>query len=66
MTSKEAISLGTKNVASALNLSGRGVIEKGSFADLLLLKEDLNIYSVIANGKFMIDQNEVIVKGTYE
>lgn len=61
-----ALTLGTKNVATALNLKGRGIIEKNSFADLLILDKDLNLNSVIMNGTLMMKNKNLIVKGTYE
>ncbi len=63
---EEALALGTKNVATALNLEGRGIIEKNSFADLLILDEDLDLNSVIMNGTFMMQNKNLIAKGTYE
>ncbi len=63
---EEALTLGTKNVASALNLKGRGVIEKNSFADLLILDADLSLNSVIMGGNFMMKNKKLITKGTYE
>ncbi len=63
---EEALTLGTKNVASALNLKGRGVIEKNSFADLLILDADLSLNSVIIGGNFMMKNKKLITKGTYE
>lgn len=63
---EEALALGTKNVASALNLKGRGVIEKKSFADLLILDADLSLNSVIMGGNFMMKNKKLVTKGTYE
>jgi beta-aspartyl-dipeptidase (metallo-type) len=63
---EEALSLGTKNVALALDLAGRGVIEKEGYADLLILDEDMSLHSVITNGKYMMKDKEVQIKGTYE
>jgi beta-aspartyl-dipeptidase (metallo-type) len=66
LTLEEALTLGTKNVASALNLKERGVIIKNNFADLLILEEDLSLNSVMINGNFMMQNKRIIVKGTYE
>ena len=62
-----AIRVITANVADTLKLSAKGRIAKGKDADLVLVsKEDLSINSVMAKGKWMIKDNEVLVKGTFE
>lgn len=66
LTLEEALTLGTKNVALALNLEKRGTLSKNHFADLLILEENLGIDSVITNGQLMMKNKEIIVKGTYE
>lgn len=63
---EEALTLGTKNVAVALDLKGRGVISKNGFADLLILDNNLDLNSVLMNGRLMMKNKETIVKGTYE
>ncbi|HAS79818.1 MAG TPA: beta-aspartyl-peptidase [Fusobacteriaceae bacterium] len=66
LTLEEALSLSTKNVALALGLKDRGILSQGSFADLLILDEDFNLESVLINGKIMILDKKIVVKGTYE
>ncbi len=63
---EKAISLITKNVSLALELKNKGQIAKGFDADLVITDSNLNIETVIANGKVMIEDTKVLVKGSYE
>lgn len=64
---EEALSVVTSNVADALKLSDRGRIECGKAADVLLIKKDnLTIDTVIAKGRVMMMNGEVLVRGTFE
>ena len=57
----------TSNVAKGLEIYPRkGSIEEGSDADLLLLDENLDIDTVVANGRVMIENKEILVYGSYE
>ncbi len=57
----------TKNVAESLMLYPRkGAVAVGSDADLVLLDQDLEIDSVIAKGRCMMLEKELLVKGTFE
>jgi len=47
-----AIRVITRNPAEMLQLHGKGKIEKGYDADIVLLKEDLSIAAVMAKGRF--------------
>lgn len=63
----EALTYITSNVAKGLEIyPKKGCISENSDADIILLDEDLNIDTVIANGKIMIENKEVLVYGTYE
>lgn len=63
----QALSLVTANTATALRLEQKGRIGEGMDADLLLLdKKSLAINHVFANGQHMLNEREVIVKGTFE
>ena len=63
----EALTYITSNVAKGLEIyPKKGCISENSDADIILLDEELNIDTVIANGKIMIENKEVLVYGTYE
>ncbi|PEB78929.1 beta-aspartyl-peptidase [Bacillus nitratireducens] len=62
-----ALEVITTNPAQLLKLSSKGCIQTGKDADIVLLeKRTLDIHSVIAKGKFMVDNKVPIVKGTFE
>lgn len=64
---EEALPFVTSNVAEALGLKDtKGCIKKGADADVLLLNPRLEIDTVIAKGKIMMQGGDVLVKGTYE
>jgi len=64
---EKALGFFTTNVSKALNLyPQKGVIREESDADVLIINEDLEIKTVIANGRLMIHEGELLVKGTYE
>ena len=64
---EEAIKVITSNVAKVLKLKNKGSIETGKDADLVLVNENsLEIDTVIAMGKLMVKDGEVIIKGTFE
>ena len=57
----------TRNVAESLILYPRkGAVAVGSDADLVLLDQDLEIDCVIAKGRCMMLEKELLVKGTFE
>lgn len=63
----KALAFITTNVSKALNLyPKKGIIGEDSDADILILDKNLDIQTVIANGKLMIEDGEILVKGTYE
>lgn len=67
MTLEEALSLGTVNVAKALEIyPKKGCVQEGSDADLVILNGDLSMDTVIANGSVMMKDGVVCRKGTYE
>ena len=66
-TVEEALSYVTSNVAKGLEIYPRkGSIEEGADADLLLLDENFDIDTVVANGRVMIENKEILVYGSYE
>jgi len=56
----------TKNPAHHLGLTGKGRIEAGMDADLCVFTEDMNLRHVMAKGKFLMRNKEIIVKGVFE
>lgn len=62
---EEALTYMTSNVAEALNLS-KGRIGQGLDADLILMTPDLALCGMVARGKVMMKDGEIICKGTYE
>ncbi len=66
-TMEEALPHFTSNVAKGLHLDQKkGIIRQGADADLLLVDENLQINTVIARGKIMMQDKKLLVKGTYE
>lgn len=64
---EEALMFFTQNVAKSLNLYPlKGTIKENSDADMLVMSKDMELISVISRGKLMMDDGEVLVKGTYE
>lgn len=64
---EKALGFVTTNVSKALNIyPKKGMISEESDADMLILDENLEIQTVIANGRLMIHQGEVLIRGTYE
>ena len=67
MSLEEALSLGTRNVAKALEVyPKKGAVHVGSDADLLVLNGDLSMNTVIARGSLMMQDGVLLKKGTYE
>ena len=67
MSLEEALSLGTRNVAKALEVyPKKGAVHVGSDADVLVLNGDLSINTVIARGSLMMQDGVLLKKGTYE
>lgn len=67
MKPEEVFAICTENPARANGLyPKKGTVATKSDADLLFLDADYNIKSVMARGRFMMKDNEVLVKGTFE
>ena len=63
----ENMSLGTRNVAKALEVyPKKGAVHVGSDADVLVLNGDLSMNTVIARGSLMMQDGVLLKKGTYE
>ncbi len=67
MPMEDAISLITSNVAKSLNMYPRiGTLKPGSMGDLVLLDEELRIDTVMAQGRLMMKDGKLLVKGAFE
>ncbi len=67
MDLEEALTFFTSNVAKALEIyPKKGTISEKSDGDLLILDENFELDTVIANGQIMLADKEILVKGTYE
>lgn len=64
---EKALQFYTINPSKSLKLyPKKGIIQEGSDADLIIINKNIEINTVIANGKIMFNDGEAIVKGTYE
>ncbi len=60
---EDALALGSRNVAKALELyPQKGAIQKGSDADLLLWDKDLTLDTVIAQGNILMKDGKLLTK----
>ena len=63
----KAISVITSNVARLLKLNNKGRIKEGNDADIVMVDEkNMDIDTVFAMGKIVVERGKVIVKGTFE
>lgn len=64
---EEAIKVVTSNIAEILKFKDKGTIKSGKDADLVMVDEkSLDIDTVFARGKKMMENGKVIVKGIFE
>jgi len=63
---EQALKVITSSPAKNLGLKNKGVIAVGTDADFCCLDEDLVLQDVIAGGKLMMENEEVLVKGHFE
>ncbi|MDR1979929.1 MAG: beta-aspartyl-peptidase [Synergistaceae bacterium] len=56
----------TSNVARVFGLSAKGCLAVGRDADITILDSDMNIDSVIARGRVMVESGKATVRGTFE
>ena len=56
----------TVNVANLLRLPGKGRVETGFDADLVVLGEDNRVNSVMAGGRWQVRNNKQVVRGLFE
>lgn len=65
ITPQQAIALMTANVADSLGIS-KGRIQPGRDADICIFNDDFSLYGVIAKGKTLLLDNELLVTGNFE
>jgi beta-aspartyl-dipeptidase (metallo-type) len=62
-----ALALVTSNPARILKLGGKGRLEAGADGDLVLLdRENLSVTGVIARGRWLMRNGEILARGTFE
>jgi beta-aspartyl-dipeptidase (metallo-type) len=63
---QDALRLITVNPARSLKLPGKGRVDIGYDADIVVLDKDLQIRHVFAKGRCMVKERQALVKGTFE
>lgn len=67
LTINKALMPITKNPAGLLKLKGKGIINEGFDADLLILDQhQFEIHSVLAMGQWLMKDKQIVKKGTFE
>ena len=62
----QAVRVVTSNVADLLKLPGKGRVTVGADADVTLLDDRFEPRYVIARGKVMVRDGEIVERGTFE
>jgi len=57
---EKAVAVATSNIAAVLKLESKGKIQQGMDADMALLDHDFNLVHLIAMGKLMVKDGEII------
>lgn len=63
---ERAVGFVSTNLATNLELKGKGEIKVGADADMLVLNDACEITHMMAKGRLMMRDGEIIVKGTFE
>ncbi|WP_434051908.1 MAG: amidohydrolase family protein [Roseibium sp.] len=63
---EEALTLVTSNVATAYHLKNKGRVDVGMDADLVFFDENWNVDTVVARGKVMVEDRNIVVRGMFE
>lgn len=63
---EEALPLATANPARVLQLHGKGKVEPGGDADLLVLDPDNRIRDVFSHGKLVVTDSRPLIRSMYE
>jgi beta-aspartyl-dipeptidase (metallo-type) len=62
---EKALPVVTSNVADQLKLHRKGRIKEGMDADTVLLDDQFNICYMTANGRLMIDENQIVTPNAF-
>ncbi len=65
VSTEDAIRLFSTNSAAFYKLSGKGVIEPGSDADLIVLDEHFELRDIFARGRRMMSKGQLLAHGTF-
>lgn len=63
---EDALKPVTSSVAGLFRLHGKGVIEAGASADLVVLNADLTVRHVLARGQWLVRDGSPVVRGLFE
>lgn len=63
---EQALTTASTSPATILGLQGKGRIEVGADADVILMKDNLELDTVIAGGRVMMRGGKHLVRGTFE
>jgi beta-aspartyl-dipeptidase (metallo-type) len=64
---EQALPLVTSNVARGLKIDDcKGALKPGFDADIVLLRDDLAVDTVICRGKVMVERGQAVVRGQFE
>ncbi|MEC5423346.1 beta-aspartyl-peptidase [Virgibacillus sp. C22-A2] len=63
----DVLALVTQNPATALRLTNKGILKEGMDADIIMMNKDtFEMEHVFAKGQHMLENKDVVVKGTFE
>ena len=66
VSAENAFAFASTNPAFWLGLPGKGKVEKNYDADIMVLNPDFTLRSLVARGRVMMRDGQVLVKGTFE
>lgn len=66
VSAEQALAFVTSNVAAAYKLPGKGVVQEGADADLVVFDEKWQVDTVFARGRTMIEDGAVVVRSMFE
>ena len=63
---EQTLKLCTENPAKLFRFHGRGKIEVGSYADLVLFDSKFNVEATLSEGRWMVKGGKPVVRGLFE